>query len=340
MLLSSAFAWVALAAFTSTSEAFTIPSSAHGASLAARSANPKLAAAMHYTLKPVKGSKLKKRNSACSSKAIDRESQSKATASPTPSPSKTCKSSSSPSKATSTSLSSATASSVPEFYVGANSYFVHALQEEDRLEVLDAMVAANMKVLRIFLSYTYHNNKGSGSVEMPDRKRSLARSDAPHRLTSMSPVEPSKVGEYDDTILKAIDQLMVECKERGASLASIPLRHQSDAPCLPQVSSFSSRFMTATPSGSGALMHMLVSSALSTLTPAAHKKSPTPPSSTSKTLQRLPSTSASTTSFHTRIHSWTTVLGLSSTMSSTRPFTPVYCPLSHTDFVVQTRAGK
>jgi mannan endo-1,4-beta-mannosidase len=46
------------------------------------------------------------------------------------------------------------------------------------------------------MSHTYANNKDTGSVEMPD-------------------IEPQQVGTYDDTQLRAIDQLMVEAHDRG-----------------------------------------------------------------------------------------------------------------------------
>jgi mannan endo-1,4-beta-mannosidase len=66
------------------------------------------------------------------------------------------------------------------------------------LDVLDAIKAADLKVLRLFISETFSDFKRTGSVYMPD-------------------VEPRKVGVYDDTQLKAIDQLMVEAHQRGAS---------------------------------------------------------------------------------------------------------------------------
>lgn len=68
----------------------------------------------------------------------------------------------------------------------------------DRVQVLDAVKAAGGKVVRIFISATDANNKGTGSVVMPD-------------------IEPVTVGVYDDTQLLAIDQLMVEAKDRGNS---------------------------------------------------------------------------------------------------------------------------
>jgi mannan endo-1,4-beta-mannosidase len=66
----------------------------------------------------------------------------------------------------------------------------------ERLEVLDAIQAADLKVLRLFISETSENFKNAGSVYMPD-------------------IEPKEVGRFDDTQLKAIDQLMVEAHERG-----------------------------------------------------------------------------------------------------------------------------
>lgn len=77
-------------------------------------------------------------------------------------------SSASTSAASASSSTSASSDSMPDFYIGANSYFLHALPQESRLSVLDALVDANMKVVRIFISYTYSNNKDSGSVMMPD----------------------------------------------------------------------------------------------------------------------------------------------------------------------------
>jgi mannan endo-1,4-beta-mannosidase len=64
------------------------------------------------------------------------------------------------------------------------------------LEVLDAIKAADLKVLRLFVSETFENFKNTGSVYMPD-------------------IEPKQVGQFDDTQLAAIDQLMVEAHERG-----------------------------------------------------------------------------------------------------------------------------
>lgn len=89
--------------------------------------------------------------------------------------------------------------------------------------MLDAIQAANLKVLRLFISETFENFKRTGSVYMPD-------------------IEPQTVGVYDDTQLEAIDQLMVEAHDRGTpavypapplktwsgSLTDVACRHQAD----------------------------------------------------------------------------------------------------------------
>ena len=61
------------------------------------------------------------------------------------------------------------------------------------------MSGAGMKVVRIFLTHVMENNKGSGNDEVPD-------------------LEQWAVGQYDDTILGLVDQLMVETVDRGMKL--------------------------------------------------------------------------------------------------------------------------
>ncbi|KAF5022179.1 hypothetical protein F66182_5766 [Fusarium sp. NRRL 66182] len=85
----------------------------------------------------------------------------------------------------------------------ANSFA--GVNSPDRLDVLNAIQAANLKVLRIFISETFENFKNTGSVYMPD-------------------IEPQTVGVYDDTQLRAIDQLMVEANDRGTLSSSTLLR--------------------------------------------------------------------------------------------------------------------
>ena len=72
-------------------------------------------------------------------------------------------------------------------------------RRSDRLQVLDTIQKADLKVLRIFISETFENFKNTGSVYMPD-------------------IEPDHIGQFDDTQLTAIDQLMVEAHERGTFL--------------------------------------------------------------------------------------------------------------------------
>jgi mannan endo-1,4-beta-mannosidase len=79
------------------------------------------------------------------------------------------------------------------------------------LEVLDAIQAADLKVLRLFISETFENFKNTGSVYMPD-------------------IEPKQVGQFDDTQLAAIDQLMVEAHERGKIDTFRRLESHADLP--------------------------------------------------------------------------------------------------------------
>lgn len=88
---------------------------------------------------------------------------------------------------------------MPSFYVGANSYYLFALKDADRLAVLDAMKSTGMSMLRIFVAHVYPNNKNSGNDEVMD-------------------LEPTTLGVYDDTILKKIDQLMLECSQRNIKM--------------------------------------------------------------------------------------------------------------------------
>ncbi|KAF9531071.1 glycoside hydrolase family 5 protein [Crepidotus variabilis] len=84
-------------------------------------------------------------------------------------------------------------------FAGANSYFIYALAQSDRLAILDAMKDAQMKLLRIFITKVTAGTKGSSSVAVND-------------------LETVAVGYYDDTILKMIDQLAVEAHARDIKL--------------------------------------------------------------------------------------------------------------------------
>ncbi|GAA5842405.1 hypothetical protein JCM11251_004218 [Rhodosporidiobolus azoricus] len=89
--------------------------------------------------------------------------------------------------------------SVSGAWKGVSSYYLFALDDGDRIAVLDAIKGAGFKVVRIFVASVMQNNKGSGNAAVDD-------------------VEQATVGTYDDGILYKIDQLMVECKARGLKL--------------------------------------------------------------------------------------------------------------------------
>ncbi|KAJ3854122.1 glycoside hydrolase family 5 protein [Lentinula lateritia] len=84
-------------------------------------------------------------------------------------------------------------------FAGANNYYAYALPESDRITLLDGMQAAGMKVLRTWVSGQSAGQKKSDSVAVPD-------------------LEANGIGNYDDTILNLIDQLMVDAHARGIKL--------------------------------------------------------------------------------------------------------------------------
>ncbi|KAK4046150.1 hypothetical protein OIV83_006291 [Microbotryomycetes sp. JL201] len=98
-----------------------------------------------------------------------------------------------------TAASTDTGPDVGGAWSGVSSYYLYAMADDDRAQVLDAVKGAGFKVIRIFVAYVGHGNKGSNSYEVPD-------------------LEPNEVGTYDDTVLYKIDQLMYECKQRGLKL--------------------------------------------------------------------------------------------------------------------------
>ncbi|BGP31546.1 hypothetical protein JCM10296v2_003316 [Rhodotorula toruloides] len=118
-----------------------------------------------------------------------------------PSSSQAAKSSAS-SKSTSSKSSSGSPSSggsIDGVWTGVSSYYLHAIADDDRYAILDAVKGAGFKVIRIFVASIGSNNKGSNNRAVND-------------------LEPSQVGTYDDTILTLIDQLMYDCKQRGLKL--------------------------------------------------------------------------------------------------------------------------
>ena len=84
-------------------------------------------------------------------------------------------------------------------WAGADSFFLFALSESDRHAHLSAMQRASMRVVRIFISAVGDRAKGSSSTATPD-------------------LEPQTVGVFDDTILRRIDQLMVEAVQYSVKL--------------------------------------------------------------------------------------------------------------------------
>ncbi|KAH7097920.1 glycoside hydrolase superfamily [Auriculariales sp. MPI-PUGE-AT-0066] len=76
-------------------------------------------------------------------------------------------------------------------FAGANNYFAYALPSNERYALLQSMNAANMKVLRTFVNGVSSGQKNGDNRAVPD-------------------LEPNAIRQYDDTILNAIDQLMVE----------------------------------------------------------------------------------------------------------------------------------
>ena len=81
---------------------------------------------------------------------------------------------------------------------GASSYFLHALQDGDRADVLQATKDAGLKVLRIFVTHVWANSKNSNNVEMADLE--------------------SWPGSFNDDILNRIDKLMKEAHDQGLKL--------------------------------------------------------------------------------------------------------------------------
>ncbi|KAF8167075.1 glycoside hydrolase family 5 protein [Mycena galopus ATCC 62051] len=84
-------------------------------------------------------------------------------------------------------------------FAGANNYYIYALPTADRIAILDGMQAAGMKVLRTWVTGLAAGQKASDSIAVPD-------------------LEANGIGDYDDTVLDLIDQLMVDANARGIKL--------------------------------------------------------------------------------------------------------------------------
>ncbi|EMD36754.1 glycoside hydrolase family 5 protein [Gelatoporia subvermispora B] len=84
-------------------------------------------------------------------------------------------------------------------FAGASSYFLYAVSDDDRDAVLDAMQSANMKLLRIFITQVAVGTKGSSASAVND-------------------LETVQVGNYDDTILRQIDNLAAAAHAKDIKL--------------------------------------------------------------------------------------------------------------------------
>ena len=84
-------------------------------------------------------------------------------------------------------------------WVGVNSMFLYALEDNDRRAHLDALQKEGIRVVRVFLRRIPEGFKGSTARETPD-------------------LEDLVVGLYDDTILERVDVLMFECVQRNIKL--------------------------------------------------------------------------------------------------------------------------
>ncbi|KAF0692738.1 Aste57867_16196 [Aphanomyces stellatus] len=84
-------------------------------------------------------------------------------------------------------------------FAGANSFYIHNLAQNDRLEILDTFQRNGFRTVRIFLSEVGAGAKGTSNTGVRD-------------------LESAAVGHFDDTILDQVDQLMLECYQRKLKL--------------------------------------------------------------------------------------------------------------------------
>ncbi|KZP08273.1 glycoside hydrolase family 5 protein [Athelia psychrophila] len=96
-------------------------------------------------------------------------------------------------------LGSVVCASATTSFSGASNFYAYALPESERTSLLSNMQSAGMKVLRTFVQGVGASQKSSSNIYVPD-------------------VEPITIGIYNDTILDAIDQLMVEANSYGIKL--------------------------------------------------------------------------------------------------------------------------
>eukprot|EP00798_Chlamydomonas_sp_ICE-L_P031538 gene31538-6723_t len=107
-------------------------------------------------------------------------------------------------------------------WAGANSFYLHALVASEQAKVLDAMQSAGMEVIRIFINRIDAEAKGSNCITVPDLEDT--RVGAAYDDTILNAIDALMVQDigvgapYDDTILKAIDALMVQVVKRKMKL--------------------------------------------------------------------------------------------------------------------------
>jgi len=108
-----------------------------------------------------------------------------------------------PSRYQSSSLASNQRNAAPVSFGGTASFFLHALPSSTQDEILDNIRNAGLKVVRVFISRFYSNEKGSGNYAMND-------------------IEPNTVGSFDNTQLNALNNLMLKAYNRGLKLIIVP----------------------------------------------------------------------------------------------------------------------
>ena len=87
-------------------------------------------------------------------------------------------------------------------WAGVSNYYLWSCNETVRAEALDAVRAAGLRVLRVFLLST----RGEGAVAACDEQGGVPD------------LEPEVVGQYNDAILSRLDDLLFEASSRGIKL--------------------------------------------------------------------------------------------------------------------------
>lgn len=95
-------------------------------------------------------------------------------------------------------------SSIPNFdrfvnLPGANAYFLHTVRSVDQDDIIESMRLANIKLVRIFIRTLGGNSEGSGSNSLED-------------------YEVGQIGNFDESKLAPIDELMYKTYKAGMKL--------------------------------------------------------------------------------------------------------------------------